>query len=43
MRIQGFELTDRTVVLGLVAAYSAAAVVLLGWLLHVWPTVAQAL
>jgi hypothetical protein len=45
MRIQRFEITDRTVVLGLVAAYATGAVIFLALLINltVWPAVSHAL
>jgi hypothetical protein len=44
MRIQEFHITDRTVILGLIAAYAAGALIVLGVLLHtVWPVVSHAL
>jgi hypothetical protein len=45
MRIQGFHVTDRTVILGLVAAYAAGALIVLGVLIHTvaWPAVSHAL
>jgi hypothetical protein len=45
MRIRGFEIADRTVVLGLVAAYAAVALIGLSILIStaMWPAVSQAL
>ncbi len=43
LRIQSVEITDRTLMMGLAAAYSAAALIGLGWLLHAWTVVANAL
>ena len=45
MRIREFQITDRTVLLGLIAAYTAGALIVLSVLIStsVWPAISGAL